>query len=84
MKKRYKIQYGEWVSVYETVVAYIDSDVEPTKENLQELIEKNGVDYCMEDFDWTTQESEELDLQPFEILEELELEKQPKEVANDN
>lgn len=71
MKKAYKIMFGEWISVYQTSKAILVSDVKPTKENLQQLIEENGVDYITEDIDWSTVECEEIDTEPLTILEEI-------------
>lgn len=73
-KKAYKIMFGEWISVYQKSKAILVSDVEPTKENLQQLIDENGVDYITEDIDWSTVESEEIDTEPLKILEETEVE----------
>lgn len=72
-KKAYTIMFGEWITVYQTSKAVLVSDTEPTKENLKQLIEENGIDYITEDIDWSTVESEEIDTEPLNILEEEEI-----------
>ena len=65
MKHRYKIQIGEWVSVYTTTTIFVDTDKDlekMTEEQVAELLDHdNNVVYetSKEDFDWTTEEHED-------------------------
>lgn len=67
MKHRYKIQIGEWVSVYTTTTAFIttDKDIENMRPdqvaNLLDYDDNTTIDTEDEDFDWTTEEHEDWD-----------------------
>lgn len=71
MKHRYKIQIGEWVSVYSTQTVVIDTDAkldDMSAEQLANFIDTSNanesrVEIIKEDFDWTTEEHEDWDRQ---------------------
>lgn len=68
MKHRYKIQIGEWVSVYSTQTLVIDTDAKLDNMSAEQLanfldLTTDNVEYSEEDFDWTTEEHEDWDRQ---------------------
>lgn len=67
-----KVQVGEWMSVYHTVVGWIDipDEVPVIEENIMFYIDENGVDIEKEDVDWSTVTHEEWDNESLKILEQ--------------
>lgn len=80
MKHRYKVQIGEWVSVYSTQTIVIDTDKKidnMTPEQLARLLDeddKTTFEIAKEDFDWSTEEHEDWDRNnEFKILDKQEV-----------
>lgn len=67
-----KVQIGEWIAVYHTVVGWVEiPDDQPiNEENVLFYAEENGVDIEKEDVDWSTVTHEEWDSDSVKILEE--------------
>ena len=66
-----KIEMGEWVSVYQRFVGWVDipDDQEITPETIEEAINNKGVDYEKNDYDWTTEDHEEWDFDDYKVLD---------------
>ena len=72
--KQVKIQIGEWIAVYHTVVGYVSipEDQPINKENVLFYANEDGVDIENEDVDWSTVTHEEWDSDSVKILEQPE------------
>lgn len=66
-----KVQVGEWMAVYHTVVGWVDipDEVPLTEANAMFYIDENGVDIEKEDIDWSTVTHEEWDSEGLKILD---------------
>ena len=69
-----KIEAGEWVNVYQKFVGwvYIPDGQEITPETVQQSIEERGIDYEMNDYDWTTEDHDKWDFEGLKILDKQE------------
>ena len=66
-----KIEMGEWVNVYQHFVGwvYIPDGQEITPETIEESIDTRGIDYEMNDYDWTTEDHEKWDFDGLKVLD---------------
>lgn len=59
---KYIVEYWEEETVWVRQRISVDSEIEPNKDNMKEIIETNPtVDYLQSDYDWETEENNDYD-----------------------
>ena len=59
---KYIVEYWEEETVWVRQRISVDSEIEPNKNNMKEIIETNPtVDYLQSDYDWETEENKDYD-----------------------
>lgn len=66
-----KIEMGEWISVYQRFVGWIEmpDNKEITPKNIEQAIDKKGIDFEKNEYDWTTEDHEDWDFDGLKILD---------------
>lgn len=70
--KTYTVEFWEKQSVWIRQRAEIKTDVEPTKENIEDMLNKCPVDYVQDDYAWETSQTEAYDFDTDFKVEESE------------
>ena len=60
---KYSVEFWEKESVWVRRRVEVETDKEPTAENIEEILGTQSVDYMQEDYDWETSEHEQYDFE---------------------
>lgn len=66
-----KVEMGEWVNVYQHFVGWVEmpDNEATTPENIEKAIDKKGIDFEKNEYDWTTEDHDKWDFDSMRVLE---------------